>query len=64
MPVLEAIKEAKEVRAYLLSEESANKFVAEATKLKLQQKASLGLDAVDDQSIDYGENHPVLPSAK
>lgn len=27
LPVLEAIKEAKEVRAYLLTEESANKFV-------------------------------------
>jgi hypothetical protein len=36
LPVLEAINEAKEVRAYLLTEESANQFVAEATKLKLE----------------------------
>ena len=36
LPVLEAIKEARDVRAYLLTEESSNQFVAEATRLKLQ----------------------------
>ena len=35
LPVLEAIKEARDVRAYLLTEESSNEFVAEATRLKL-----------------------------
>lgn len=65
LPVLEAIQEARSVRAYFSSEADVNSFVQEATKLKLQQKASLGLDDVDQQSSELlRENHPVIPSAK
>jgi hypothetical protein len=44
---LEAIQEARTVSAYLPKEADTNAFVHEATKLKLKQRASLGLDQVD-----------------
>jgi len=47
LPVLEAIQESRSVSAYLPTEADTNAFVVEATKLKLQQRASLGLEEVD-----------------
>lgn len=64
LPVLEAIQEAREVRVYLESEQDANSFVEEATKLKLRQKQSLGLEQLEEIQQDYGENHPVIPSKR
>jgi hypothetical protein len=65
LPVLEAMSEAKQISVYLPTEADTHKFIAEATKLKLRQKASLGIDKVDGANkaeTSYGDTHPVLPS--
>ena len=54
------------MQVYFRDEQEVRSFVAEATKLKLQQKedAGLNLKDLDEIAQDYGENHPVLPSKR
>jgi hypothetical protein len=46
---------------YLTTEQDENNFLAEATKIKLLQKYSLGLEDLDECKSNFGENHPVIP---